>query len=48
MLPILATLAAARAGGTSLAELVLSLDAGEMASDRLPDSVDASAVAGTF
>ena len=38
MLPILATLAAARAGGTSLAELVLSLDAGEMASDRLPDT----------
>ncbi|MBL7590037.1 phosphomannomutase, partial [Escherichia coli] len=36
MLPILATLAATRASGTSLAELVISLDAGEMASDRLP------------
>ena len=38
LLPILATLAAARAAGSSLAELVLSLDAGEMASDRLPDT----------
>ncbi|MCJ2134417.1 phosphomannomutase [Methylobacterium sp. J-026] len=38
MLPILATLAAARAAGTSLADLVTSLDAGEMASDRLPDT----------
>ncbi|WP_267426850.1 phosphomannomutase [Methylobacterium sp. GC_Met_2] len=38
MLPILATLAAARAAGTSLADLVTSLDAGEMASDRLPNT----------
>lgn len=38
MLPILATLAAARAAGMSLAELVTSLDAGEMASDRLPNT----------
>ncbi|WP_354455026.1 phosphomannomutase [Methylobacterium sp. 1030] len=38
MLPILATLAAMRAAGTSLADLVTSLDAGEMASDRLPDT----------
>ncbi|GJE13304.1 phosphomannomutase [Methylobacterium longum] len=38
MLPILATLAAVQAAGTSLAELVLSLDAGEMASDRLPNT----------
>ena len=37
MLPILATLAAARAAGTALADLVASLDAGETASDRLPD-----------
>lgn len=38
MLPILATLAAAREAGTSLAELVAALDAGETASDRLPDT----------
>ncbi|MHB2208321.1 phosphomannomutase [Methylobacterium sp. CM6257] len=38
MLPILATLAATRAAGTSLADLVTSLDAGEMASDRLPNT----------
>ena len=38
MLPILATLAAVRAAGTPLAELVVSLDAGEMASDRLPNT----------
>ena len=38
MLPILSTLAAARAAGTTLADLVQSLDAGEMASDRLPDT----------
>ena len=38
MLPILAALAAARAAGTSLADLVTSLDAGEMASDRLPNT----------
>lgn len=38
MLPILATLAAARAAGTSLADLINSLDAGEMASDRLPNT----------
>ncbi|KAA0121565.1 phosphomannomutase [Methylobacterium sp. P1-11] len=38
MLPILATLAAVRAAGTSLADLVASLDAGEMASDRLPNT----------
>jgi phosphomannomutase len=38
MLPILATLAATRAAGTSLADLVASLDAGEMASDRLPNT----------
>ena len=37
MLPILAILAAVRAAGTSLADLVASLDAGEMASDRLPN-----------
>ncbi len=36
MLPILATLAAVRAAGTSLADLVSSLDAGEMTSDRHP------------
>jgi len=38
MLPILATLAAARAAGATLADLVTSLDAGEMASDRLPNT----------
>ena len=38
MLPILATRAATRAAGTSLADLVTSLDAGEMASDRLPNT----------
>ncbi|MCJ2095868.1 phosphomannomutase [Methylobacterium sp. J-072] len=38
MLPILAALAAARAAGMSLADLVTSLDAGEMASDRLPNT----------
>lgn len=38
MLPILASLAAARAAGLSLADLVASLDAGEMASDRLPNT----------
>lgn len=38
VLPILATLAAARAARMSLAELVTSLDAGEMASDRLPNT----------
>ncbi len=38
MLPIVATLAAARAAGTGLAGLVASLDAGEMASDRLPET----------
>ncbi len=38
VLPILATLAAVRASGASLADLVVSLDAGEMASDRLPDT----------
>lgn len=38
MLPILATLAATRAAGRTLAELVASLDAGEMASDRLPNT----------
>ena len=38
MLPILATLAAVRAAGTSLADLVASLDAGETASDRLPNT----------
>ncbi|MCJ2064620.1 phosphomannomutase [Methylobacterium sp. J-088] len=38
MLPILATLAAARAAGMTLANLVTSLDAGEMASDRLPNT----------
>lgn len=38
MLPILATLAAARAAGVTLAELVAALDVGEMASDRLPDT----------
>ncbi len=34
MLPILATLAAARAAGLPLADLVSALDAGDMASDR--------------
>ncbi|TXN42938.1 phosphomannomutase [Methylobacterium sp. WL7] len=38
MLPILATLTAAREAGTSLADLVASLDVGEMASDRLPNT----------
>ena len=38
MLPILATLAAMRASGQTLAALVASLDAGEMASDRLPNT----------
>jgi phosphomannomutase len=38
ILPILATLAATRAAGLSLADLVASLDAGEMASDRLPNT----------
>lgn len=38
MLPILATLAAARAEGMRLTDLVTSLDAGEMASDRLPNT----------
>jgi phosphomannomutase len=38
MLPILATLAAARAASKSLADLVAALDAGEMASDRLPNT----------
>ncbi len=38
VLPIVATLAAAKAAGTSLAALVASLDAGEMASDRLPET----------
>ncbi len=38
VLPILATLAALRAGHTSLAELVMALKAGEMASDRLPET----------
>ncbi|TXN41303.1 phosphomannomutase [Methylobacterium sp. WL7] len=38
MLPILATLAAARAAGAKLADLITSLDAGEMASDRLPNT----------
>jgi phosphomannomutase len=38
MLPILATLAAARVAGATLADLVISLDAGEMASDRLPNT----------
>ncbi|XYD08932.1 phosphomannomutase [Methylobacterium sp. NMS12] len=38
VLPILATLAALRAGDTSLAELVTALRAGEMASDRLPET----------
>ena len=37
MLPILATLAAARAADKSLTDLVTSLEAGETASDRLPD-----------
>ncbi|TXN73851.1 phosphomannomutase [Methylobacterium sp. WL18] len=46
MLPILATLAAARAAGTSLTDLVTSLDAGEMASDRLPNTP--SERSGTF
>lgn len=38
MLPILATLAAARSAGVALAELIAALDVGEMASDRLPDT----------
>ncbi|MGE8127436.1 phosphomannomutase [Methylobacterium sp. NPDC080182] len=38
VLPILATLAALRSGDTSLAELVTALKAGEMASDRLPET----------
>ena len=38
MLPILATLTAAREAGTALADLVASLDVGEMASDRLPNT----------
>jgi phosphomannomutase len=38
MLPIVATLAATRAAGMPLADLVASLDAGEMASDRLPNT----------
>ncbi|MFC6791329.1 hypothetical protein ACFQE0_17925 [Methylobacterium komagatae] len=38
MLPIVATLAAAKRAGLSLADLVASLDAGEMASDRLPET----------
>ena len=37
MLPILATLAAARQAGLTLADLVTSLNAGETASDRLPE-----------
>ncbi|GJD67018.1 phosphomannomutase [Methylobacterium frigidaeris] len=37
VLPILATLAAARGAGWSLADLVASLDVGQTASDRLPD-----------
>ncbi|AWN46506.1 phosphomannomutase [Methylobacterium terrae] len=37
VLPILAALAATRQAGTSLADLVTSLGAGETASDRLPD-----------
>ncbi len=38
MLPILATLAAARQIGSTLADLVASLNVGEMASDRLPNT----------
>ena len=38
MLPILATLAAARAAGATLGSFVASLKAGETASDRLPDT----------
>ena len=38
MLPILATLAATRAAGLPLADLVSALDAGDMASDRLPNT----------
>lgn len=38
VLPILATLAAARAAGQPLADLVASLNAGETASDRLPNT----------
>jgi phosphomannomutase len=38
MLPILATLAATRAAGVTLADLVTSLKVGETASDRLPDT----------
>ncbi|TXN22681.1 phosphomannomutase [Methylobacterium sp. WL93] len=38
MLPILATLAASRQAGLALADLVASLNVGEMASDRLPDT----------
>lgn len=38
MLPILATLAAAREEGRGLADLVASLNVGETASDRLPDT----------
>lgn len=38
MLPILATLAAARKGGMSLADLVVCLCVGETASDRLPNT----------
>jgi phosphomannomutase len=38
MLPILATLAAAHGDGLALADLVASLNVGETASDRLPDT----------
>ena len=38
LLPILATLAAARSAGGKLADLVASLGVGETASDRLPDT----------
>ncbi len=38
VLPILATLAAARAAALPLADLVAALDVGETASDRLPDT----------
>ena len=38
VLPILATLAAARQAGLPLADLVAALDVGETASDRLPDT----------
>lgn len=38
MLTILATLGAKRAAGTSLANLLISLDAGEGASDRLSNT----------